>query len=189
MTSSRSQRRAEAHLLADLEAALRPAPRIRLTGLAWRWRQECALVAVAAAALAGLVRLLGAEWAVISVSALLGALGPWPPWHRVFIAAAWRLITPHRLHSGLVQARIQSRKGKVPVVLRTTSQPFGERMRVWCPAGTSAEDLESARAVLRAACWATDVLVTRDEQRSHLVTVDVIRWPVASGPLPGTLVP
>lgn len=175
MIRSRSLRRAEAHLLADLETALRPAPRVRLSGLAWRWRHECALAGGLGAALAGLVHVLGAEWTVICVSALLGALGPWPPWHRAFITAMWRLIMPHRLHAGFVQARIQSRNGKVPIILRTTSQPFGERMRVWCPAGTSAEDLDSARAVLRAACWATDVLVTRDEQYAHLVTVDVIR--------------
>ena len=41
----------------------------------------------------------------------------------------------------------------------------------------AAEDIYAARDDLRAACWAADVRVTRDEQRSHLVTVDVIRRP------------
>ena len=63
------------------------------------------------------------------------------------------------------------------MIIQVTSEPFGERVRLWCPAGTSAEDIHAARDVLRAACWAADVRVARDEQRSHLVTVDVIRRP------------
>lgn len=176
---SRSRRRSESQLLADLETALRPAPRRDLATLAWRWRYEILLAAGVAAALAFLIRMLGLEWTVITASALAGALGPWPPLHRAFLTRLWCLVTPHRLHAGFVQARIQSRKGKVPVVLRTRPEPFGERVLLWCPAGTSAEDLESAQAVLRAACWASDVRIERDERRAHLVTVDVIRRPAA----------
>jgi hypothetical protein len=43
------------------------------------------------------------------------------------------------------------------------------------PAGTSAEDLQSARALLRAACWAADVRIIPGQPHSHLVTIDVIR--------------
>jgi hypothetical protein len=182
MIRSRSLRRSEGQLLAGLETALRPAPRIRLTGLAWRWRHECLLAVALTAALAALVHVLGVEWTVICTSAVIGGLGPWPPWHEPFLADLWRLITPHRLHAGFVQARIQSRKGKLPVVVRTTSEAFGERARVWCPAGTSAEDLESAQAILRAACWAADVQVRRDERHAHMVTVDVIRRPAPAEP-------
>ncbi len=190
---NRSLRRSESQLISDLEQALRPAPRIRPAGLLWRWRHEGLLAAAAGTVLAVLAHVIGVEWTVICTSAVVGGLGPWPSWHEPFLADLWRLITPHRLHAGFVQARIQSRKGKVPVVLRTTSEPFGERARVWCPAGTSAEDLASARATLRAACWAADVRVTRDDRHAHLVTVDVIRRPVppaaASVPAPRQPVP
>lgn len=178
MMMSRPRRRSEV-LLRDLETALRPAPRIRLPGLAWRWRYECLITGLAAAMITALLQVLGAEWTVILLSGMLGALGPWPPWHEPFLADVWRLVTPHRLHAGFAGARIQTRTGKLPVILRTTRQPFGERVLVWCPAGVCAEDFESARGILRTACWATDVRVTRNERRAQLVTIDVIRRPGA----------
>lgn len=179
MVRNRSRRRSDEGLLTDLESALRPAPRVRLPGLAWRWRYECLIAGLLAAAIITLVRVLGGVWTVVCVSALVGALGPWPPWHEPFLADLWWLVTPHRLHRGFAEARIQTRQGKLPVILRTTVKPFGERVRVWCPAGICAEDFESARPILRAACWATDVQVTRDERRAHLVAIDVIRRPDA----------
>lgn len=92
-------------------------------------------------------------------------------------ALAWRLVTPHLLRSGMYQAGIQNRSGMRPVIVRLTREPFGERVLVWCPAGVSSEDFLSARAVLRAACWATDLQIMFDERRSHIVTVHVIRRP------------
>jgi hypothetical protein len=49
------------------------------------------------------------------------------------------------------------------------------------PPGTSAEDLYAAPGILRAACWAAAIRVTRDQQRPHIVTVDVIRRPGDAG--------
>ena len=194
MTRIRSRRRSEAQLIADLDDILRPSRRIGVLGAAWRWRYELGLAAGVTLALATLLRVLGTEWTVIAMSALAGALAPpWPPWAT---AAALRVITPHRLRSGCAQARIQSRRGRLPLVLRTTSTPFGERVRLWCPAGTSAEDLRSARPLLRAACWAADVRITRDERYAHIVTVDVIRHRLLraaqqapTGPVPAPAAP
>jgi hypothetical protein len=179
MIRIRSRRRSEAQLLSGLDDLLRPGPPIRVFGAAWRWRYELALVTGVGVMLATFLSVLGTEWTVIAVSALAGALAP--PWPRPMIAAAWRVITPHRLRSGCAQARIQSTRGRLPLVMRTTSESFGEQVRLWCPAGTSAEDLRSARAILRAACWAADVRITQDERHTHIVTVDVIRrGPTAS---------
>ncbi len=96
-----------------------------------------------------------------------------PAW----LAAAWQFLTPHLLRSGLYQAGIQNRSGRQPVIIQITREPFGERIRLRCPPGTSAEDLYAARGVLRAACWAAAIRVTRDQQRPDVVTVDVIRRP------------
>jgi hypothetical protein len=90
-------------------------------------------------------------------------------------ALVWRLVTPHLLRSGMYQAGIQNRSGMRPVIVRLTREPFGERVLLWCPAGVSPEDFLSARAVLRAACWAADLQIIFDERRSHMVTVHVIR--------------
>jgi len=181
VTRNRSRRRAEAQLAADLNDLLRPAPRARVLGAVWRWRYELALVAGVAVAVTVLLLAVGTAGTVIAASALLGAFGP--PWSETRTAFLWRIVTPHRLRSGFAQARIQTRRGRRPFVVRTTSEPFGERATVWCPAGTSAEDLQSARALLRAACWAADVRIIPGQRHSHLVTIDVIRrGPVHRGP-------
>lgn len=39
----------------------------------------------------------------------------------------------------------------------------------------SAAGLESARDILRAACWASDVRVVVNDRRSHIVVLEVIR--------------
>jgi hypothetical protein len=150
-------------------------PRRRQSVLAviWAWRKELPTLVCAVLVCITLVRTLGIAWTTAGLSAMVGAFSP--PWSERLVACAWQLITPHLLRSGLYHARIQNRDGRRPVIVRVTREPFGERVRLWCPAGTCAEDLHAARGILRAACWAIDVLVTRDERRAHLVTVDVIR--------------
>ena len=181
MTRTRPGQRHEAQLVADLHDLLRPVPRARVLGIVWRWRYELILVAGVAAAVTALLLTVGTAWTVMAASALLGALSP--PWNETQTGFLWRIITPHRLRTGFAQARIQSRRGKLPFVVRATSEPFGERVRVWCPAGTSAEDLQSARALLRAACWAADVRIIPDQRHAQMVTIDVIRkGPVRQGP-------
>jgi hypothetical protein len=169
------RRRGEDELLGTLERALTPHRRPSLPVLVWEWRKDLALGLGIAALFVVVVRTSGIIWAVVGLSAALGALSP--PWSARLRAFGCLLITPHRFRAGLYHARIQNRSGKRPVIIRVTSEPFGERIRLWCPAGISAEDIDDERDVLRAACWAADVRVTRDEQRSHLVTVDIIRRP------------
>jgi hypothetical protein len=173
MTPIRPQQRSADRLRAGLATILTPEPRTHLPVLIWRWRYELALAAVLGAALTVLVWVLGPEWGTITASAMAGACSP--PWPRRFAARVFCVITAHRLRCGFVQARIQSRRGRLPVILSTTPAPFGERVRLWCPAGITAEAIKAARATLRAACWAADVRVTRDRSQSQCVTVDVIR--------------
>ena len=107
---------------------------------------------------------------VLGCTALLYA-----PTRRYLVARAWCIITPHRVRVGCAQAWIHSRRGKIPVVLLTTRQPFGERVHIWCRAGTSAIDFASALPLLTAACWARDIRVSGNERFAQLMTVDVIR--------------
>jgi hypothetical protein len=176
MPRTRARRRSEAFLLADLETVLRPTGhRATVFGLAWWWRYELGILIGVSLALTLLACAAGVWCAVAAVSAMIGAFGPWPPTHRVFMATAWRIITPHRLRVGFVEARIHSRNGRIPTIIRCAQQPFGERVRLWCPAGTSVEDLRAAVSILRAACWAMDIRVISDDRHAHMVTLDVIR--------------
>jgi hypothetical protein len=184
MRRTRAHRRNEAHLLAELETVLRPRRRATIVGYAWWWRYELGIALGLGAGLYLLARAVGTGQAVLGVAITALVFGSWPPAQQAVLASAWRIITPHRLRVGCVQARIHSRNGRLPSILRTTQQPFGERLLVWCPAGTSAADFRSARRTLTAACWAADIQVTTDEQHAHLVIIDVIRRRWALPPRP-----
>ena len=174
MNRGRSRRREE-ELLDALERAVTPRRRTLLPAHIWAWRKEFALAAGIAVLFVVVAHTSSLVWAIAGLSGAVGALSP--PWSEQLKAFGWQLITPHRVRIGLYQARIQNRSGRQPMIVRVTGEPFGERVLLRCPAGTSAEDIYAARDVLRAAYWAADVRVARDEQRSHLVTVDVIRRP------------
>ena len=140
----------------------------------WRWRYEllatvsqaCIWIALKPAAAAVLTA--GVACAVATVAAI-------PQGRRLLVARAWCVVTPHRIRSGCAQAWIHSRTGKIPAVLLCRHQPFGERVYLWCRAGTSACDLHSARELLAAACWAQDIFVMRHPRYAHLVALDVVR--------------
>lgn len=175
MGRGRARRRAEAALLTDLEIALTRSPRVFSPALLWRWRYELMLAAGAAIGMVLLIHLLG-PLGLVPAALLVTAIGLWPPGRRALAVCAWWIITPHRVRAGCVQARIFSRNGRLPFIVRTSLEPFGERVLIWCTAGTSAEDFEAARSILRAACWAADVRVSRSPRYAHLVTLDVIRY-------------
>jgi hypothetical protein len=144
--STRAYRRNEARLLADLERALRPHRRASILGYAWWWRCEIGIVLILAIGMYVLTSAFGIMTTLMGITATL--FGPWPRTREAVIASAWRIATPHRLRAGFVQARIHTRNGRLPTVVRTTQRPFGERVLVWCPAGTSAADFRSARRIL-----------------------------------------
>jgi hypothetical protein len=167
----RSTRQALAGLQYALGTVAPPNPLV----LFWRWRYELVLgigLPAILVVLGGLPVMLVtlAVLAVLAVAALF-----WAPTRRHLLARAWCIITPHRVRVGCAQAWIHSRRGKIPVVLLTTRQPFGERVHLWCRAGTSAIDFTSARLLLMTACWARDIRLTANERYPQLVTLDVIR--------------
>jgi hypothetical protein len=141
---------------------------------AYRWRYEIAGPAAATAEWLALGRAWAAATAAL-VAALIGITACWPHGRRHLVARAWCIITPHRVRVGCAQAWIHSRNGKIPAILLTRRQPFGERVYLWCRAGTSAGDLTAERELIAAACWADDIWVTRHPRYAHLVALDVIR--------------
>jgi hypothetical protein len=175
MMPFRRPRRAR-QVWADLEFALRPVTRPNPVVAAWRWRYELALAVGLPIAVIALIR-AGGVWPVVWVSVLCGVISASPAVRRLVVARAWCVITPHRVRTACAQSWVHSRGGKIPILLLTTREAFGERVYLWCRAGTSPEDLVWARSQLAAACWAADIQVARHERYAQLVRLDVIRHP------------
>jgi hypothetical protein len=187
MPYGRPQGRNDPSLISSLETAVRQVRRPGLIGLAWNWRVELAIVAAiagASIAITGSIGLIGL--AAVSGAGLAAgaALLCWPPARNRIIARAWCVITPHRVRVGCVNAWVQTRSGRLPIIWSTVPTDYGERLRLWCPAGITAADLIGASEVLAAACWAAEVRVAADARHAHLVTLAVIRnlQPERTGP-------
>jgi hypothetical protein len=151
------------------------ARRLRLPVAAWRWRYEIALAIVIPAAIAALLTVLGLWWALVDATLIAMFLIACPPARAAIIARTWCVITAHRVRTGCAEAFLVSRRGALPVIYSTTPTPYGQRVKLWCPAGIVAADFESAADLVAAACWAREVRVSHDPLRVHLVILDVIR--------------
>jgi len=109
------------------------------------------------------------------LAAALAFTACFPRGRRFLAARAWCIVTVHRVRTGCAQAWIHSRYGKLPFILWTRSRPSGERVYLWCRAGTSAANFSSARRLLAAACMAKDIEVSQHARYAHLIALDVIR--------------
>jgi hypothetical protein len=185
MASGRPRRPNDPSVVASLESALRSVARPGIFGLIWNWRYELGLSAGLAVVMLASGYALGAAWlvaiAVIGLVVLAASLA-WATSRRRLITRAWCLITPHRVRAGCRHAWVQTRDGRLPVILYTTPAAFGERVTLWCRAGVTQGDLEAARDVLRAACWASDVRVVASARYAHIVVLEVIRHLPAGAP-------
>ncbi|NRQ31952.1 hypothetical protein HII36_08875 [Nonomuraea sp. NN258] len=156
-------------LLDELNRATTPIRRPHPLVVLWRWRYEAALLVL-------LVCLVAAAGTVsLAAAAVPVAIVLWPQarsgaWGRIRC-----VVTAHRIRVGLVQAYVVSRHGKIPAVLWCAPAPFGERVWLWCRAGTTAGQVEQGREVIAAACWATEVLVHPSPSNPHRVLLDVVR--------------
>lgn len=178
MTSGRPRRRGDPSVMSSLESAVREVRRPGPIESCWNWRWELGTLAITA----GLSAVIAASLGVIGLAAAAGAglaaagaLLRWPPARRRIVARAWCVITPHRIRVGCVNAWVQTRRGRLPVIIYTMPAEYGELVQLWCRAGITAADLFAARHVLAAACWAAEVRVVPSLQHSHLVTLEVIR--------------
>ena len=188
MASGRPRQPNDPSIMASVETAVSTVSRPGPIGRLWHWRYEVALIAGVplAALLVGYT--LGLAWLITMAAAALALLIAallWPPARQRLIARAWCVITPHRVRTGCAHAWVQTRDGRLPVVLYTVPAAYGERVMLWCRAGITAGDLVGARDILRAACWASDVRVLVNDRRSHIVVLEVIRRLPAGGPAEG----
>ena len=170
--------------------ALRPAPVYRPSfgragaGLIWRHLPELLMLALLVWAWNWSVSRIGPHETTAAALGLVVVAAAVRQVRRVATALFWCSVTRHRLHTGLVEVRATNRDGRLPLFLSVVPAPFGERVRLWCRAGISAEDLEDEAERLRAALWCQDLRVIRDQRSSALVTVEVVRRdPLAGRPV------
>jgi hypothetical protein len=164
-----ARRRSEQRLITGLEQSLTTVARPWPTTVLWRWRYELALAGVLVGL--GLVR----PWLGALAAAGLAACAAVP----AVRSFGWCVVTAHRVRTGCAEARIHSRHGRLPAVVRTRTVPDGQRVLLWCPAGVAVDDFRAARTQLAAACWAADVSAHADPRHAHLVELAVVRRPVA----------
>ena len=185
MASGRPRRPNDPSVFAGAETVLSRVARPGIIALIWDWRYELSLSAGLAVVALASGYALGAAWlvaiAAIGLVVLAGGLAC-PPSRRRLIARAWCVITSHRVRAGCRHARVQTRDGRLPIILYTTPAAFGERVTLWCVADITHGDLDAAREVLRAACWASDVQVVACARYAHVVVLEVIRRRPAEPP-------
>jgi hypothetical protein len=144
-------------------------------GTAWRWRTELLTLGGLLAALTWLTRQITIDWAAVVLAAALGIIFA-VPWSRRFIIRRfWCVLARHRFHRLCWEARLHTRAGRLPVVLRARPTKVGERLTVWCRAGICADDFIAHSGELAAACYAREARVTRNTAWSQIVTIDIIR--------------
>lgn len=187
MAGGRPHRPNDPSVMSSVEAAVREVRRTGPVELVWNWRWELGILA----ATAGLSVLIAVSLGLVGLAAVAGAglaaaiaLLRWPSARKRAVARAWCVITPHRVRVGCVNAWVQTRRGRLPIVLYATPADYGERVQLWCRAGITAADLLAARHVLAAACWAAEVRVVPSFRHAHLVTLEVVRnhFPERTGP-------
>jgi hypothetical protein len=144
-------------------------------GSIWRWRTEFALTSGLAGWAYWMAHAITVTWTVIVLIGATGLVVGIPHTRRYVKARYWCLLTRHRLQRLCWEARLHTRSGRLPLILRIHPTEVGERAYLWCRAGICAEDFEAHKEEISAACYARDARVARDKQRSQLITIDVIR--------------
>jgi hypothetical protein len=176
MTARRRLRRTRrGDLLGELQRDLRPVARPNVLVLLWRWRWELALFPCLPLGLAALIIRLGWVWS-LAATGIMALTFVWRETRYWLFARARCVITAHRVRTGCAQAWIQTRSGKLPIILLTTPRPWGERVFIWCRAGICLEDFEEASHILCSACWASGIYITSSTRYAQLVILDVTRY-------------
>ena len=144
-------------------------------GIAWRWRTELLALTTLTAVFWRLDTWTSATWAGVILGGVAAVVAAVPHSRRIVTRRFWCVLARHRFCRLCWEARLHTRAGRLPVVLWTRPTRVGERLTVWCRAGTCAKDFAQHTGELAAACYARDARVTRNRRWSHLLTIDIIR--------------
>jgi hypothetical protein len=144
-------------------------------GWLWRHLPEIVGLFLVLRAWAWSARSIGPTWTAALAGALVAVALGWGRSRRWLAAGLGCWVTRHRLYTAMVEVRLSTRAGRLPLFLAVVPTPVGERAWLWCRAGISAEDTADEIDRIRAALAARDVRITRDRRWAALVLVEVIR--------------
>lgn len=153
----------------------------RCARLGWRWRTELLLALSVVLVYAVTFALLTEVWGDMAAAALVAAVLGWPRTRRLVLARLGCARSRRLVLSTLRETRTENSYGRLPLVLRTRTTPSGQRVELRCRVGHSAELIEARVPELRAGARCRRVTVHRNPQRSHRVTVHVIRRDTLTG--------
>lgn len=165
-----------------LARELRPQPReqrrsllVRLIFFGLRHLPEIVLIWLVIRGWQAVAHRFGTTQTEMAAGSLAVVLVSWRRSRRCLLALAGCIVTRARLRSAFTELRLSRRSGRTPFTLTLRPTSVGERVRLLCPVGVSAEDIADEAERLRAAVFAREVRVTRDRRFSALVLVEVIR--------------
>ncbi|MFC3455273.1 hypothetical protein [Amycolatopsis speibonae] len=158
-----------AELAREVTVVRRPNP---FTGL-YHWRYEIGALLVLPYALFTLFQAVGPIWAAVVLFCVANWLFYWKAARRFLRDRLRSVVVQHRLRTGFARARVCTLDGKLPVILWTKPRGDEIEVTVFCPAGVGYDRIEQRRALLAAACFATDVHVYRHHKRADVVHLSV----------------
>jgi hypothetical protein len=121
----------------------------------WWWSIEIITVLVLVAGWVELAQHTTLPARIGAVALLFGVPALIPPVRRTIIAAAWCVITRHRLRTCFAEFIITNRTGSLPLLLWTRPTPAGVRIWVWLRPGLALDDIQERLDLIAVACWAT----------------------------------
>lgn len=155
---------------------LLPPPRRRPgpLAIAVRWRRELLVAGVLGYTVWG----LGPSVAVLLAAVVVAAFLTLPPLRGIGRRELQAVVVPHRARTGLLQAGVASRTGKLPWIVTSRGRGDAVVLSVWLPAGVTVDDVDASREVVAAACGAAEVhIVAPGPRRDRLLLVVVRpRW-------------
>ncbi|HEX3650047.1 MAG TPA: hypothetical protein VHV49_16585 [Pseudonocardiaceae bacterium] len=140
---------------------------------AYRWRYEIATAVLVPLVLVELDRAIGPVWLGVLLAGVASMTWHWRAARRFVLGRFRAVVVQHRLRTAFARARVCTPDGRTPAIVWTSPKEDEIRVLVSCPAGVGVDRLHQQRELLAAACFATQVGVTRHPRHANLVVLSV----------------
>jgi hypothetical protein len=159
--------------MADLARDLGRPRRSNPVSTLYRWRYEVAAAAIVPTSLVMLDRAVGLAWSLLVLFCLASTVLNWPAARRFVRVRLRGVLVQHRLRTAFARARICTLDGRGPTILWVSPRQRQVLVLLACPAGLDTDLVQESREMLAAACFATEVRVTRHPRFAHLLVLSV----------------